>query len=108
MEGMESKKEAALIDKRRDKLLLAIYIGIVIGSICAARYSYLANLPCAEKYKLAWQDCNNDYNGKCAYLGPKYEPNCTIERSYFSDPYEGFGPKPEGLIFTFSKELNKP
>ena len=31
---------------------------------------------CAEKYEEAWEECNDDYNGKCHYLGPRYKPDC--------------------------------
>jgi hypothetical protein len=31
---------------------------------------------CTEKYEEAWKECNDDYNGKCHYLGPRYKPDC--------------------------------
>ena len=35
-----------------------------------------AGKTCAEKYEEAWEECNDDYNGKCHYLGPRYKPDC--------------------------------
>lgn len=39
--------------------------------------------PCKIQYEKAWAACNDDYNGKCTYLGPKYKPSCSMKRSEF-------------------------
>lgn len=37
---------------------------------------------CEELVQEAWDECNDDYNGKCRYLGPKYQLTC------YPDEYE--------------------
>ncbi|GFD69745.1 MULTISPECIES: hypothetical protein [Alteromonas] len=39
--------------------------------------------PCNVQYEEAWASCNDDYNGKCTYLGPKYKPSCSMKSSEF-------------------------
>lgn len=39
--------------------------------------------PCNVQYEKAWAACNDDYNGKCTYLGPKYKPSCSMKSSEF-------------------------
>ncbi|CAD5273017.1 conserved hypothetical protein [Alteromonas sp. 38] len=42
-----------------------------------------SGIPCNIQYEKAWAACNNDYNGKCAYLGPKYKPSCSVKSNEF-------------------------
>lgn len=39
---------------------------------------------CETKYRKAWEACNDKYNGKCSYLGPKFKPSCDLEQ-YIED-----------------------
>ena len=50
-----------------------VFFAFIIISFIAYQFR---DKSCAELISEAWNECNDDYNGKCSYLGPKYNPNC--------------------------------
>lgn len=64
------------------------YVGIsivaIVGVLIVAGLFGLFD-SCEDKYRKAWEECNEKYNGKCTYLGPKFKPNCTLDNTYYDD-----------------------
>ncbi|WP_288389689.1 hypothetical protein [uncultured Alteromonas sp.] len=42
-----------------------------------------ADAPCHIQYERAWAACNDEYNGKCTYLGSNYKPSCRMNNDDF-------------------------
>jgi len=55
---------------------LVLLVSLSIPSLSHADISSLWK-SCDEQYRDAWAECNQDYYGKCKFLGKKYKPNCT-------------------------------
>lgn len=58
--------------------VLGILFGILIVGFVLGAWVDSAMKPksCEQLEQEAWEECNDDYNGKCRYLGPKYQVRC--------------------------------
>lgn len=63
---------------------VGVFIIVIVGvMVIAGLLGFFDS--CEEKYRKAWKDCNDKYNGKCTYLGPKFKPSCKLENTFYDD-----------------------
>ncbi len=60
---------------------------LTFDTLSAYAQNYPENLSCEQKYKKAWEACNQKYNGKCKYLGASFKPSCTIDSPSTEKPH---------------------
>ena len=73
----EDRDVAAVISEMFFTLVGALISIALLAAIIAGIASYYTEeKSCLQQYRDAWSECNDDYNGKCRYLGEKYNPHC--------------------------------
>ena len=71
---LRSDMRDSLNDLKTSKYILVLFL-FFSGNINAEISSVWKS--CDEQYQDAWQECNDDFYGKCKFLGKKYKTSCT-------------------------------